>query len=318
MNPDPFLLPPTVPGPAPTRRRRWRKRAAVGVVGFVGFTAGVSIVEALNGPDSDVTASVAPSTTAEVVIEAPTTTVNASTTTTDPRPPASVVTEAPAPVVTEAPAPTTTQAPAPVVTQAPAPVVTEAPAPVAPVVVTSVVTNVVDGDTVDLDNGERVRLVGIDTPELGDCGADIAAATVTDMVLGKAVTLAASDEDRDQYGRLLRYVDVDGVDVGGTLLLLGQAVPRYNSTDGYGLHPREAEYAAIALPRPSPAPCPNPRLQLRPRRRRAARPHPRPQRRSASYKNCDDVRAHGAAPIYPGDPGWQQKFDRDRDGVGCE
>ena len=313
MNPDPFLLPPTVPGPAPKRRHRWRKRAAVGLVGFVGFTAAVNIVEALNGPDSDVTASEAPSTTAEVIIEAPTTTVAAPTTTTEV--PAPVVTDAPAPVVTEAPAPTTTEAPAPVVTEAPAPVVTETPAPVAPAVVTYVVTNVVDGDTVDLDNGERVRLVGIDTPELGDCGADIAAATVTDMVLGKAITLAASDEDRDNYGRLLRYVDVDGVDVGGTLLMLGQAVPRYNSTDGYGYHPREDQYAAMAVPTnitcdvPAPAPAPAPVVDT---------PSPAPAPRSAHYANCDDVRAHGAAPIYAGDPGWQSKFDRDHDGVGCE
>jgi uncharacterized membrane protein YgcG len=36
------------------------------------------------------------------------------------------------------------------------------------------------------------------------------------------------------------------------------------------------------------------------------------------YQNCDAVRAAGAAPIHPGDPGFQQKFDRDNDGVGCE
>ena len=36
------------------------------------------------------------------------------------------------------------------------------------------------------------------------------------------------------------------------------------------------------------------------------------------YQNCDAVRAAGAAPIHPGDPGWQDKFDRDNDGVGCE
>lgn len=36
------------------------------------------------------------------------------------------------------------------------------------------------------------------------------------------------------------------------------------------------------------------------------------------YKNCTEVRAAGAAPIYPGDPGWEPKFDRDNDGVGCE
>ncbi len=38
----------------------------------------------------------------------------------------------------------------------------------------------------------------------------------------------------------------------------------------------------------------------------------------ASYANCDAVRAAGAAPIYPGDPGFQPKFDRNDDGVGCE
>lgn len=36
------------------------------------------------------------------------------------------------------------------------------------------------------------------------------------------------------------------------------------------------------------------------------------------YKNCDAVRAAGAAPIYAGDPGYSRKLDRDGDGVGCE
>ncbi len=36
------------------------------------------------------------------------------------------------------------------------------------------------------------------------------------------------------------------------------------------------------------------------------------------YQNCTDVKYHGAAPIYRGQPGWQDKFDRDGDGVACE
>lgn len=36
------------------------------------------------------------------------------------------------------------------------------------------------------------------------------------------------------------------------------------------------------------------------------------------YANCAEVRADGAAPIQEGDPGWDEKFDRDGDGVGCE
>ncbi|MHA7286596.1 GmrSD restriction endonuclease domain-containing protein [Arthrobacter sp. MDT3-44] len=36
------------------------------------------------------------------------------------------------------------------------------------------------------------------------------------------------------------------------------------------------------------------------------------------YQNCDAVRAAGAAPIRPGDPGFEPKFDGNGDGVGCE
>lgn len=42
-----------------------------------------------------------------------------------------------------------------------------------------------------------------------------------------------------------------------------------------------------------------------------------PANDSPVYENCDAVRAAGAAPITAADPGWQPKFDRDSDGVGC-
>lgn len=45
---------------------------------------------------------------------------------------------------------------------------------------------------------------------------------------------------------------------------------------------------------------------------------PEPAPADVYYQNCDAVRAAGAAPIYAGQPGWQPKFDRDGDGVGCE
>ena len=117
--------------------------------------------------------------------------------------------------------------------------------PTVPVVATFMVANVVDGDTLDLDNGERVRLVGIDTPDRGECGYDEAKLVLASLVLNQPVTLEPGDEDRDSYDRLLRYVLVNGVDVGGQMLAQGYAITRYNSTDGYGLHPREAEYASL-------------------------------------------------------------------------
>ena len=105
-----------------------------------------------------------------------------------------------------------------------------------------VVTRVVDGDTVELGNGETVRLVGIDTPEEGECGYDQATRRLEGLVLGRRVTLGESDEDRDGYGRLLRYVDRGRLDAGLRLLRAGLAIARYDSRDGYGRHPREDRY----------------------------------------------------------------------------
>ena len=52
---------------------------------------------------------------------------------------------------------------------------------------------------------------------------------------------------------------------------------------------------------------------------RAAASTPKaPAASSVSYKNCDAVRAAGAAPILAGEPGYSSKLDRDGDGVGCE
>ncbi|MGK5168883.1 GmrSD restriction endonuclease domain-containing protein [Geodermatophilus sp. CPCC 205761] len=70
--------------------------------------------------------------------------------------------------------------------------------------------------------------------------------------------------------------------------------------------------APAPAPRPAPAPAPVPAPAPAP-----VVPVPAPAP-GPSYANCDAVRAAGAAPIRAGDPGWDQKFDRDRDGVGCE
>lgn len=126
---------------------------------------------------------------------------------------------------------------------------------------TYLVTYVVDGDTIELGNGERVRIVGIDTPERGECGYDQATAQMERLVLGKRVRLTISDEDRDRYGRLLRYVNVGKLDAGLRQIAAGLAIARYDSRDGYGYHPRENRYIAVdkatpnkRCPRPKPAP----------------------------------------------------------------
>lgn len=108
------------------------------------------------------------------------------------------------------------------------------------------VTEVVDGDTLDVSNGETVRLIGIDAPEAGTVEGDRATARLTELTLGKKVRLSRAEQDKDRYGRELRYVEVNGEDVGLELLEEGLAVARYDSRDGYPRHPREEAYRATS------------------------------------------------------------------------
>lgn len=73
------------------------------------------------------------------------------------------------------------------------------------------VIGVTDGDTVDVRVGERedtVRLIGINSPESGECFADQATSALADLVDGVTVRLVTDETDRDQYDRLLRYLYV--------------------------------------------------------------------------------------------------------------
>lgn len=68
------------------------------------------------------------------------------------------------------------------------------------------VQRVIDGDTFVLTNGERVRFIGIDAPEIGEPGAATATEFVRSRVEGRTVWLEADGADRDQFGRLRRYI----------------------------------------------------------------------------------------------------------------
>ena len=95
------------------------------------------------------------------------------------------------------------------------------------------VTHVVDGDTLDvLFEGQhvRIRLIGVDTPETVDprksvqCYGPEASAFTKAMLSDRDVTLSSKpDEDEDKYHRKLRYVSLDGKDVGSVLLEGGYA-----------------------------------------------------------------------------------------------
>jgi hypothetical protein len=82
----------------------------------------------------------------------------------------------------------------------------------------------------------------MDAPETGQCGSERATRLLIELTLGERVTLPSPVDDRDRYGRLLRYVDVGNVDAGLRMIRSGLAVARYDSRDGYDPHPREAQY----------------------------------------------------------------------------
>lgn len=92
-----------------------------------------------------------------------------------------------------------------------------------PYIEQAAVAFVIDGDTIELVDGRHVRYLGVDTPEAGEPFADEATAMNKELVQGKMVDLQRGKRDKDEYGRLLRYVYVDGVFVNAELVVQGYA-----------------------------------------------------------------------------------------------
>ena len=73
------------------------------------------------------------------------------------------------------------------------------------------VSRVIDGDTIELNTGEKLRYIGIDTPEINfgkdpECFAIQAKEFNKKLVENKVVKVEKDISDKDKYGRLLRYV----------------------------------------------------------------------------------------------------------------
>jgi micrococcal nuclease len=180
------------------------------------------------------------------------------------------------------------------------------------------VIHVVDGDTLSarLANGrvERIRLIGIDTPETGDCGAAAATAEARRQAEDRRVVLRGdpTQDTRDRYGRLLAYAWIDGRrDLGYQLLARGlarvyvyerpfQRLGAYRAAERVG-SPRRPRCAAPAPPPASGGACD-------PAYPGVCIPPPPPD------LDCADV-PYTAFRVVGADP---HRFDGDHDGVGCE
>ncbi len=108
------------------------------------------------------------------------------------------------------------------------------------------VTRVIDGDTIELSTGERVRLICIDTPEKSEEGYSEATDYLESLILNKNIELIKDISETDRYDRLLRYIYLeDGTFVNERIVYYGygKAYP-YNPDTSLCPEIQEAEQYA--------------------------------------------------------------------------
>jgi micrococcal nuclease len=205
---------------------------------------------------------------------------------------------------------------------------------------TAVVASVYDGDTLSLRDGRRVRLLQIDTPELGsgECYSRAARTALLSLApIGKPVVLEIDPTlDRtDRYGRLLRYVKRNGVSVNLELVRRGAAAPYFYRGDRgrYALilfrAAQRARVSKLGLWNACPSTVLDPfRAVSTGRTGPPTRTPPPTGKCDPNYAggcvppyppdlDCADIRALGIAPVRSvgSDP---HRLDGDGDGIGCE
>ncbi len=113
-----------------------------------------------------------------------------------------------------------------------------------------VVARVIDGDTIVLATGEKIRYLLIDAPETtnghDDCYGSNAATFNSDLVLGKTVDLTYDTQCTDRYGRSLAYISVDGTDVNKLMVERGYACVLFIAPDGTSRYDEFKAYQANA------------------------------------------------------------------------
>jgi endonuclease YncB( thermonuclease family) len=204
---------------------------------------------------------------------------------------------------------------------------------------TAVVASVYDGDTLSLRDGRRVRLLQIDTPELGsgECYSRAARTALLSLApIGKPVVLEIDPTlDRtDRYGRILRYVKRNGVNVNLELVRRGAAAPYFYRGDRgrYAVilfrAAQRARVSKLGLWNACPSTVLDPVRAISTGRSGAPTRTPPPTGKcDPNYAGCvppyppdlecADIRALGIAPVrvVGSDP---HRLDGDDDGIGCE
>ena len=88
---------------------------------------------------------------------------------------------------------------------------------------------IIDGDTFRLANGDTVRLIGIDAPELSQPGGEVSREYLAYLIMENPITLEKGSEDRDKYNRQLRFVYINDLCINEEMIRQGYAEARYLS-----------------------------------------------------------------------------------------
>ena len=222
------------------------------------------------------------------------------------------------------------------------------------------VANVIDGDTIDLViNGktERIRMIGLDTPETKDprkpvqCFGQEASQRMRELVNGKNVYIEQdpTQGERDKYGRLLLYIFLDDrTNVAYKMIYDGYGHEyTYNTPHKYQNQFKNAQKDAENNKRglwaentcagdinksavkespqssahPAPAPsytAPKSAAPVYVAPKPAAPVYVAPNAGMTCPANCTQARQWGMAGMRAGHPCYSLKLDRDRDGIACE
>lgn len=115
------------------------------------------------------------------------------------------------------------------------------------------VIRVVDGDTFIIETGERVRVIGINAPEMKTAYGEPAKEHLLALIDGKTVDLQPDhiSADKDVYGRLLRYVYLDGVDINKKMVTDGYAIAflkyPFDKEAEYKQEETKAKFASLGI-----------------------------------------------------------------------
>lgn len=101
------------------------------------------------------------------------------------------------------------------------------------------VEEVVDGDTMVIEDGVRIRLLGIDSPEKGKCFADESKNKLSKLVLGKEIILEKDQGGEDRYDRLLRYVFVNNENPEGDNVFVNKEMVRGGYAESFYVKPNK-------------------------------------------------------------------------------